>query len=94
MPLFQSLKKGILYIINSFPMDILFSSLKKKLWLMITVKAKAMVDWSIFYIPNLEKREIAEWDQPALVRLLLTVVKITVKFLIHILSLTYVSFIE
>ena len=61
---------------------------------MITVKAKAMVDWGIFYIPNLEKREIAEWDQPALVRLLLTVVKITVKFLIHILSLTYVSFIE
>lgn len=61
---------------------------------MITVKAKAMVDRGIFYIPNLEKRQITEWDQPALVRLLLTVFEITVKFLIHILSLTYVSFIE
>lgn len=47
-----------------------------------------------FLYSQSEKREIAEWDQPALVRLLLTVVKITVKFLIHILSLTYVSFIE
>lgn len=34
---------------------------------MITVKAKAMVDRGIFYIPNLEKRQITEWDQPALV---------------------------
>lgn len=46
---------------------------------MITVKAKAMVDWGIFYIPNLEKRQITEWDQPALVRLLLAVFEITVK---------------
>lgn len=30
MPLFQSLKKGILYIANSFPMGISFSFLKKK----------------------------------------------------------------
>lgn len=64
MPLFQSLKKGILYIINSFPMGILFSSLKKKLWLMITVKAKAMVDWSIFYIPNLKKEKLLNGTSP------------------------------
>lgn len=31
MPQFQSLKKGILYIANSFPMGILFSFLKKKI---------------------------------------------------------------